>query len=60
MSPIKKNLYNLHPVVANRKLDEVQKWIADNKVTLNGQNLPRPVFEFDEANFPGNFFFKFF
>lgn len=56
LNPIKKNLYNPLPAVLNRKQEEVEQWIMDNQVTLKGQNLPRPVFQFDESTFPSNIF----
>uniref|UniRef100_A0A0N5A8P4 RNA helicase n=1 Tax=Syphacia muris TaxID=451379 RepID=A0A0N5A8P4_9BILA len=47
-----KNFYAESPAVSSRCQDEIDKWIADNKVTLNGDSLPRPVFELVEVGFP--------
>lgn len=30
----------------------MDKWHTDNQVTVEGNDLPRPVFEFGEAGFP--------
>ncbi|VDL80860.1 unnamed protein product [Nippostrongylus brasiliensis] len=31
---------------------EIDQWIAENQVTLDGRGIPRPVWEFCEASFP--------
>lgn len=31
---------------------EIDKWFTDNQVTVEGNDLPRPVFDFKEAGFP--------
>lgn len=40
--------------MSNRAQEEIDGWSKENDVTLNGPNIPRPVFEFKEASFPGN------
>uniref|UniRef100_A0A915DX86 Uncharacterized protein n=1 Tax=Ditylenchus dipsaci TaxID=166011 RepID=A0A915DX86_9BILA len=52
MHPLKKDIYHEHPAVSRRDQNEIDKWITDNQVTLQGKSIPRPVFEFKEANFP--------
>lgn len=31
---------------------EIDKWFTDYQVTVEGNDLPRPVFDFKEAGFP--------
>lgn len=53
LKPIKKDFYQESPVVTARSQQEVDAWHAQNEVTLNGRNVPRPAFEFNEAGFAG-------
>uniref|UniRef100_A0A183BMC0 RNA helicase n=1 Tax=Globodera pallida TaxID=36090 RepID=A0A183BMC0_GLOPA len=48
---IKKNNYNEHPNVTRRSQTEVDKWLYDHEVTIDG-NIPNPILRFEEANFP--------
>jgi len=50
---IKKDFYNEHPSVSQRSSEEVEEWLAKREVTLHGENIPRPVVNFNEAGFPG-------
>lgn len=52
LEPITKNFYQENPTVTSRSGAEVDQWIAENQVTLSGNQIPRPVFEFNEANYP--------
>jgi ATP-dependent RNA helicase DDX5/DBP2 len=52
LKPIAKNFYHEHAAVARRDQSAVDQWLTENEVTLNGQNIPRPVFEFAESTFP--------
>jgi ATP-dependent helicase YprA (DUF1998 family) len=36
---------------------EIDQWVAANQVTIDGRDVPRPVFEFNEAGFPRTFSF---
>lgn len=31
---------------------EVDRWMQENQVTVQGRDVPRPVFEFNESGFP--------
>ena len=52
ISPVKKNVYEEHPNVAQRSVDEVNKFLEENQVTIEGEKVPRPVFDFIETSFP--------
>ncbi|VDP33577.1 unnamed protein product, partial [Heligmosomoides polygyrus] len=52
LKPIQKNFYHENAAVSRRDQYEVDQWIAANQVTLDGRGIPRPVWEFGEANFP--------
>lgn len=52
LSDLKKNIYSESPKVASRNQFEVDQWLTNNQVTLSGHNIPRAVFEFDEAGYP--------
>ncbi|KAI1695420.1 DEAD/DEAH box helicase domain-containing protein [Ditylenchus destructor] len=51
LQELKKNIYRENDAVKNRSQIEVDKWIQNTQVTLQGSSVPRPVFEFSEANF---------
>lgn len=55
MASIEKNFYQEHADVTNRSVEEVGHWIRENEVTLNGKNIPRPIFNFNEAGLPPAF-----
>ncbi|KAI6212265.1 hypothetical protein M3Y94_00000300 [Aphelenchoides besseyi] len=50
--PIQKNIYKESESVATRSKSEVDAWLAENQVTLSGNAVPTPVFEFSEAGYP--------
>lgn len=50
--PFEKNFYVEDERVANRSEREVQEFRADKQMTIQGQNVPKPVTSFDEAGFP--------
>uniref|UniRef100_A0A915PK99 RNA helicase n=1 Tax=Setaria digitata TaxID=48799 RepID=A0A915PK99_9BILA len=52
LRPFEKNFYREHSAVTRREQFEVDKWFTDNQVTVEGNDLPRPVFDFNEAGFP--------
>ncbi|KAE9419430.1 hypothetical protein Angca_007565, partial [Angiostrongylus cantonensis] len=52
LKPIQKNFYHEHATVTRRDQYEIDQWIAENQVTLDGRGIPRPVWEFNEASFP--------
>lgn len=51
--PISKDNYKPVASVKTRAQSEVDRWMADNDVTVNGDSVPCPVFEFEESTFPG-------
>ncbi|XP_065826207.1 probable ATP-dependent RNA helicase DDX5 [Oscarella lobularis] len=48
----KKDFYVEHATVQSRSERDVQAFLREKQITINGQNCPRAVFSFDEANFP--------
>lgn len=55
LRPIQKDFYREHAAVTRRAQTEIDQWIAENSVTLDGSSIPRPTFEFNEGGYPGNF-----
>ncbi|XP_055912319.1 ATP-dependent RNA helicase p62-like [Eupeodes corollae] len=51
LPPFQKDLYKEHPKTKNRPLHEVEKYRAENEITLRGP-APNPIQYFDEACFP--------
>uniref|UniRef100_A0A0K0FAN7 RNA helicase n=1 Tax=Strongyloides venezuelensis TaxID=75913 RepID=A0A0K0FAN7_STRVS len=49
LQPIEKNFYKECSAVKNREQYEIDEWITSNQVTLQGKNIPKPVFEFKEV-----------
>lgn len=47
-----KNFYVQHPDVASRHQDEIQSFYSEKEITAYGNNIPNPVFTFEEAGFP--------
>ncbi|VDM36855.1 unnamed protein product [Toxocara canis] len=52
LKQIEKNFYHELPVVTQRSQFEVDRWMQENQVTVQGRDVPRPVFEFSETGFP--------
>ncbi|CAG9536609.1 unnamed protein product [Cercopithifilaria johnstoni] len=52
LRPFEKNFYREHSAVTRREQVEIDKWFTDYQVTVEGNDLPRPVFDFKEAGFP--------
>ena len=48
-----KNFYREHPNVQNRSAHEIDDYRQKREITMFGRNVPRPVFTFEEAGFPG-------
>lgn len=57
IQPVHREPYIEHIAIKNRSQDEIDTWFINNEVILDGQNIPRPIFEFDESTFLGNFKF---
>uniref|UniRef100_A0A183BNK9 DDE_3 domain-containing protein n=1 Tax=Globodera pallida TaxID=36090 RepID=A0A183BNK9_GLOPA len=51
-----KNFYKPDERVIKRDQSEIDTWMLDNACTLQGNDLPRPVFAFDEIGFPSQFY----
>lgn len=47
-----KHFYQEHAIVAARSPAEVEKFRRDHSITVAGNDVPKPVETFDEANFP--------
>ncbi|KAK6058014.1 DEAD/DEAH box helicase, partial [Cooperia oncophora] len=52
LKPIQKDFYHEHATVSRREQYEIDQWITENQVTVDGRSIPRPVWEFSEASFP--------
>uniref|UniRef100_A0A914MRL9 RNA helicase n=1 Tax=Meloidogyne incognita TaxID=6306 RepID=A0A914MRL9_MELIC len=52
LPPIKKNLYREHASITRREQSEILEWLRTTEVTLEGDNIPRPISEFHESGFP--------
>ena len=48
-----KNFYREHINVQNRSAEEIASYRNKREITLVGRNVPKPVFTFEEAGFPG-------
>ena len=51
--PISKDNYTPVASVQARDQAEVDRWMIENDVSLDGEDVPCPVFEFEESTFPG-------
>uniref|UniRef100_A0A146L3M6 RNA helicase n=3 Tax=Lygus hesperus TaxID=30085 RepID=A0A146L3M6_LYGHE len=52
LEPFKKNFYTPHPYVEDRSRAAIEEWMEEKDITLKGKDIPRPVWSFEEANFP--------
>ena len=52
-----KNFYQESSIVTQRSPLDIQQFLSNNQITIQG-NAPRPIFHFNEVNFPGKFFSK--
>jgi ATP-dependent RNA helicase DDX5/DBP2 len=50
-----KNFYYEHPDVTRRSPNEYEQWKKDHDITVFGKNVPKCVYSFEEASFPGKF-----
>lgn len=53
IQPVCRKPYIEHITIKNRPQNEIDTWYIKNEVILNGQNIPRPIFEFEESSFSG-------
>ena len=49
---IQKNFFNLHDDIKNRTEEDVTKFMQQNEIKVEGDNLPRPVTTFKESSLP--------
>lgn len=47
-----KNPYVAHPLITNRSTDEVEQFKTAKEITVCGNDVPKPIQSFGEANFP--------
>jgi ATP-dependent RNA helicase DDX5/DBP2 len=47
-----KDFYIEHPDVQKRSEDEANAWRASKQIVVQGRDVPKPVFTFDEASMP--------
>ncbi|KAF4520381.1 hypothetical protein B566_EDAN012886 [Ephemera danica] len=52
LQPFRKDFYVPSSTVQNRSVSEVEQFRNSKEVTVKGQNVPNPIQQFDEANFP--------
>ncbi|KAJ1967097.1 putative ATP-dependent RNA helicase ddx17, partial [Dimargaris xerosporica] len=52
LQPFKKDFYVEHEAVKNRSDAEVEAYRQKHELTLQGKDIPKPVFTFEEANMP--------
>lgn len=52
LSKFEKNFYKEHPNVTARSEREVEKFREEKKMTVKGNDVPKPVETFEEAGFP--------
>ncbi|WAQ95857.1 DDX17-like protein [Mya arenaria] len=52
LSKFEKNFYAEHPKVTNRSPMEIQAFFETHQITQHGNNIPKPILTFEEANFP--------
>ncbi|KAK0873661.1 ATP-dependent RNA helicase dbp2 [Friedmanniomyces endolithicus] len=53
MPKFEKSFYKEDPAVAARSQGEVDAFRREQQITIQGNNIPKPVETFDEAGFPG-------
>ncbi|VDK40175.1 unnamed protein product [Taenia asiatica] len=47
-----KDFYKESPAVKSRSSREIEKFLREARITVDGKDVPRPVFSFSEAGFP--------
>ena len=50
LKPVEKDIYKEHSAVTRRNQYEIDEWMARNQASVDGHNIPRPIFEFTEAS----------
>jgi ATP-dependent RNA helicase DDX5/DBP2 len=52
LAHFEKDFYIEHPDVVARSEKEAQDWRASKQITVDGTDVPKPVYTFDEASMP--------
>lgn len=52
LPPIEKNFYREHSNVSRRSEADSQRYREIRDIRIRGRNVPKPVFSFEESNFP--------
>ena len=52
LEPFEKNFYQPHTNVASKPFHEVEAYRLEKEITVKGGDIPNPIINFDEANFP--------
>ncbi|KAL1485931.1 hypothetical protein MTO96_031652 [Rhipicephalus appendiculatus] len=52
LQPFEKNLYEEHPLTANRSMADVEAYRKVNGVSMKGRDVPKPILTLEESNFP--------
>lgn len=50
--PFEKDFYIEHPDVTKRSDQDADQWRAGKNISVNGRDVPKPVFTFEEASMP--------
>jgi len=52
LAPFEKNFYKPHANLVSKSIHEVDAFRASKEITTKGRDIPYPITQFDEANFP--------
>jgi len=52
LKPFRKNFYKEHPEIAHLSEDQIVQWRTSSEIKVFGQNIPRPIKSFEQANLP--------
>uniref|UniRef100_A0A915K8X2 Helicase ATP-binding domain-containing protein n=1 Tax=Romanomermis culicivorax TaxID=13658 RepID=A0A915K8X2_ROMCU len=52
VATVEKNFYKEHEAVQKRPMEEIQNFLNKNDIKVKGTDVPRPIFNFNEAGFP--------
>jgi ATP-dependent RNA helicase DDX5/DBP2 len=52
LAAFEKNFYIEHPDVVARSEQEAEAWRASKQIVVNGSDVPKPVYTFEEASMP--------
>ncbi|BFZ03272.1 hypothetical protein BsWGS_06311 [Bradybaena similaris] len=52
LQKFEKNFYKEHPAVTYRPAEEIRSFHRDKQITIQGKDIPNPIFTFEEGGFP--------